>query len=174
VGSAQLGSAGDARSVERTNPDIVLIRLTMPGADGSPVCSRIAAAFPDAKVVGSSVSTDENVTQDPCSKARRERIIVQETSTRSTCPPRSGRRCGRVTARIGLTDPRRERRARTPGPPSARPHNPFRHRTGSQRGDGPRSCGWRKGPSVPPHETSIARWRSNRHRGREASAEKGS
>src|SRR5690242_15463581 len=49
--------------VGRTNPDIVLLDLRMPGADGLACLSRIRKQHPDVKVVVLSVSTDENVIQ---------------------------------------------------------------------------------------------------------------
>src|ERR1700758_1508985 len=49
--------------VGRTNPDIVLLDLRMPGADGLSCLSRIRKQYPEVKVVVLSVSTDENVIQ---------------------------------------------------------------------------------------------------------------
>src|SRR5258706_7249877 len=49
--------------VGRTNPDIVLLDLRMPGADGLACLSRIRKQYPEVKVVVLSVSTDENVIQ---------------------------------------------------------------------------------------------------------------
>ncbi|TML77526.1 MAG: response regulator transcription factor [Actinobacteria bacterium] len=49
--------------VGRTNPDVVLLDLRMPGADGLACLSRIRKQHPDVKVVVLSVSTDENVIQ---------------------------------------------------------------------------------------------------------------
>jgi DNA-binding NarL/FixJ family response regulator len=49
--------------VGRTNPDIVLLDLRMPGADGLSSLTRIRKQYPDVKVVILSVSTDENVIQ---------------------------------------------------------------------------------------------------------------
>ena len=49
--------------VGRTNPDLVLLDLRMPGADGLASLTRIRRQYPDVKVVVLSVSTDENVIQ---------------------------------------------------------------------------------------------------------------
>jgi DNA-binding NarL/FixJ family response regulator len=49
--------------VGRTNPDIVLLDLRMPGADGLTCLAQIKKRHPDVKVVVLSVSTDENVIQ---------------------------------------------------------------------------------------------------------------
>ena len=47
--------------VGRTNPDVVLLDLRMPGADGLSCLTRIRSQHPDVKVVILSSSTDENV-----------------------------------------------------------------------------------------------------------------
>ncbi len=49
--------------VGRTNPDLVLLDLRMPGADGLTCLAQIRKRHPDVKVVVLSVSTDENVIQ---------------------------------------------------------------------------------------------------------------
>jgi DNA-binding NarL/FixJ family response regulator len=49
--------------VGRTNPDLVLLDLRMPGADGLTCLSQIRKRYPDVKVVVLSVSTDENLIQ---------------------------------------------------------------------------------------------------------------
>src|SRR5205823_335260 len=49
--------------VSRTNPDLVLLDLRMPGADGLTCLSQIRKRHPDVKVVVLSVSTDENLIQ---------------------------------------------------------------------------------------------------------------
>ena len=49
--------------VGRTNPDLVLLDLRMPGADGLTCLSQIRQRYPSVKVVILSVSTDENVIQ---------------------------------------------------------------------------------------------------------------
>ena len=62
VGEASSGSQV-LPLVGRTNPDIVLLDLRMPGADGLTCLAQIKKRYPDIKVVVLSVSTDENVIQ---------------------------------------------------------------------------------------------------------------
>jgi DNA-binding NarL/FixJ family response regulator len=62
VGEASSGSQV-LPLVGRTNPDIVLLDLRMPGADGLMCLSQIRKRYPKVKVVVLSVSTDENVIQ---------------------------------------------------------------------------------------------------------------
>ena len=47
--------------VGRTNPDVVLLDLRMPGADGISCLTRIRSQYPEVKVVILSSSTDEQV-----------------------------------------------------------------------------------------------------------------
>ncbi len=47
--------------VGRTNPDVVLLDLRMPGADGLACLTRIRSQHPDVKVVILSASTDEKI-----------------------------------------------------------------------------------------------------------------
>ena len=47
--------------VGRTNPDVVLLDLRMPGADGLSCLTRIRSQHPEVKVVILSSSTDDNV-----------------------------------------------------------------------------------------------------------------
>jgi DNA-binding NarL/FixJ family response regulator len=49
--------------VGRTNPDLVLLDLRMPGADGIASLTRIRKQYPDVKVVVLSATTDDNVIQ---------------------------------------------------------------------------------------------------------------
>jgi DNA-binding NarL/FixJ family response regulator len=49
--------------VGRTNPDLVLLDLRMPGADGLTCLAQIRKRYPEVKVVVLSVSTDENLIQ---------------------------------------------------------------------------------------------------------------
>jgi DNA-binding NarL/FixJ family response regulator len=62
VGEASSGSQV-LPLVARTNPDLVILDLRMPGADGLTCLSRIRKQHPNVKVVILSVSTDENVIQ---------------------------------------------------------------------------------------------------------------
>ena len=62
VGEASSGSQV-VPMVGRTNPDLVLLDLRMPGADGLTCLTQIRKRFPSVKVVVLSVSTDENVIQ---------------------------------------------------------------------------------------------------------------
>jgi DNA-binding NarL/FixJ family response regulator len=62
VGEASSGSQV-LPLVARTQPDLVLLDLRMPGADGLTCLTRIRSQYPDIKVVILSVSTDENVIQ---------------------------------------------------------------------------------------------------------------
>ena len=62
VGEASSGSQV-LPLVRRTNPDLVLLDLRMPGADGLTCLSQIRKHHPDVKVVVLSVSTDENLIQ---------------------------------------------------------------------------------------------------------------
>jgi DNA-binding NarL/FixJ family response regulator len=62
VGEASSGSQV-LPLIARTHPDLVLLDLRMPGADGLTCLSRIRAQHPDVKVVILSVSTDDNVIQ---------------------------------------------------------------------------------------------------------------
>jgi DNA-binding NarL/FixJ family response regulator len=62
VGEANSGSQV-LPLVARTNPDLVLLDLRMPGADGLTCLAQIRKRYPAVKVVVLSVSTDENVIQ---------------------------------------------------------------------------------------------------------------
>jgi len=62
VGEASSGSQV-LPMVGRTSPDIVLLDLRMPGADGLTCLAQIKKRYPDIKVVVLSVSTDESVIQ---------------------------------------------------------------------------------------------------------------
>jgi DNA-binding NarL/FixJ family response regulator len=61
--------------VARTNPDLVLLDLRMPGADGLTCLSRIKKQHPSVKVVVLSVSTDENVIQTALKRGASAYII---------------------------------------------------------------------------------------------------
>jgi DNA-binding NarL/FixJ family response regulator len=60
VGEASSGSQV-LPMVGQTNPDLVLLDLRMPGADGLTCLTQIRKRYPTVKVVVLSVSTDENV-----------------------------------------------------------------------------------------------------------------
>ncbi len=62
VGEASSGSQV-LPLVARTKPDLVLLDLRMPGADGLTCLTRIRKRHPEVKVVVLSVSTDEHVIQ---------------------------------------------------------------------------------------------------------------
>lgn len=61
--------------VGRTNPDLVILDLRMPGADGLTCLSRIHKQYPHVKVVVLSVSTDENVIQTALKRGASAYII---------------------------------------------------------------------------------------------------
>jgi DNA-binding NarL/FixJ family response regulator len=62
VGEASSGSQV-LPLVARTSPDLVLLDLRMPGADGLTCLAQIRKRYPDVKVIILSASTDENVIQ---------------------------------------------------------------------------------------------------------------
>ena len=62
VGEASTGSQV-LPLVARTSPDLVLLDLRMPGADGLTCLAQIRKRYPDVKVIILSASTDENVIQ---------------------------------------------------------------------------------------------------------------
>jgi len=81
-GSGDFEVVGEATSgsqvlplVGRTNPDLVLLDLRMPGADGLTCLSQIRKRHPDVKVVVLSVSTDENVIQTALSRGASAYIV---------------------------------------------------------------------------------------------------
>jgi len=74
VGEASSGSQV-LPLVGRTNPDLVLLDLRMPGADGLTCLSQIRKRYPDVKVVVLSVSTDENVIQTALSRGASAYIV---------------------------------------------------------------------------------------------------
>jgi DNA-binding NarL/FixJ family response regulator len=61
--------------VGRTNPDIVLLDLRMPGADGLACLSRIRKQHPKVNVIVLSISTDENVAQGVLKRGARAFIV---------------------------------------------------------------------------------------------------
>jgi DNA-binding NarL/FixJ family response regulator len=90
--------------VGRTNPDIVLLDLRMPGADGLACLSRIRKQHPDVKVVVLSVSTDENVIQTVLKRGASAFIVK---SINPIDLPSALRQAvdGTVYSAIGLPDP---------------------------------------------------------------------
>ncbi len=90
--------------VARTNPDIVLLDLRMPGADGLSCLARIRKQHPDVKVVVLSVSTDQNVIETVLKRGASAYIV------KSISPidlPSALRQAveGTVYTAIGLPDP---------------------------------------------------------------------
>jgi DNA-binding NarL/FixJ family response regulator len=61
--------------VGQTNPDVVLLDLRMPGADGLTCLNQIRKRYPHVKVVVLSVSTDENVIQTVLSRGASAYIV---------------------------------------------------------------------------------------------------
>jgi DNA-binding NarL/FixJ family response regulator len=90
--------------VGRTNPDIVLLDLRMPGADGLACLSRIRKQHPEVKVVVLSVSTDENVIQTVLKRGASAFIVK---SINPIDLPSALRQAvdGTVYSAIGLPDP---------------------------------------------------------------------
>jgi DNA-binding NarL/FixJ family response regulator len=90
--------------VGRTNPDLVLLDLRMPGADGLACLSRIRKQYPEVKVVVLSVSTDENVIQTVLKRGASAFIVK---SINPIDLPSALRQAvdGTVYSAIGLPDP---------------------------------------------------------------------
>jgi DNA-binding NarL/FixJ family response regulator len=90
--------------VGRTKPDVVLLDLRMPGADGLACLSRIRKQYPDVKVVVLSVSTDENVIQTVLKRGASAFIVK---SINPIDLPSALRQAvdGTVYSAIGLPDP---------------------------------------------------------------------
>src|SRR5207248_3514422 len=90
--------------VARTNPDVVLLDLRMPGADGLACLSRIRKQHPEVKVVVLSVSTDENVIQTVLKRGASAFIVK---SINPIDLPSALRQAvdGTVYSAIGLPDP---------------------------------------------------------------------
>src|SRR6201987_1504436 len=88
----------------RTNPDIVLLYLCMPGADGLACLSRIRKQYPEVKGVVLSVSTDENVIQTVLKRGASAFIVK---SINPIDLPSALRQAveGTVYSPIGLPDP---------------------------------------------------------------------
>jgi len=110
VGEASSGSQV-LPLVGRTKPDLVLLDLRMPGADGLTCLAQIRKRHPEVKVVVLSVSTDENVIQTVLKRGASAYIV--RASTRSTFPPRCGKQSrAPCTARSACRRPGTTRRVR--------------------------------------------------------------
>ncbi len=57
VGQASSGSE-TLQQIARTEPDVVLLDVRMPGLDGVATCQNIQAEFPSVRVIGMSVGPD--------------------------------------------------------------------------------------------------------------------
>ena len=90
--------------VGQTNPDLVLLDLRMPGADGLSCLDRIRKKHPEVKVVILSVSTDENVIQTVLKRGASAYIVK---SINPIDLPSALRQAveGTVYSAIGLPDP---------------------------------------------------------------------
>jgi DNA-binding NarL/FixJ family response regulator len=90
--------------VGQTNPDIVLLDLRMPGADGLSCLASIRKEYPKVKVVVLSVSTDQNVIQTVLKRGASAYIVK---SINPIDLPSALRQAveGNVYSAIGLPDP---------------------------------------------------------------------
>jgi DNA-binding NarL/FixJ family response regulator len=90
--------------VGRTNPDVVLLDLRMPGADGLTCLSQIKKRYPEIKVVVLSVTTDEKVIQTILQRGASAYIVK---SINPVDLPSALRQAveGTVYSAIGLPDP---------------------------------------------------------------------
>ena len=90
--------------VGRTNPDLVLLDLRMPGADGLTCLAQIKKRYPEVKVVVLSVSTDQNVIQTALQRGASAYIVK---SINPIDLPSALRQAveGTVYSAIGLPDP---------------------------------------------------------------------
>jgi DNA-binding NarL/FixJ family response regulator len=91
-------------AARHATPDIVLLDLRMPGADGLACLSRIRKQYPEVKVVVLSVSTDENVIQTVLKRGASAFIVK---SINPIDLPSALRQAvdGTVYSAIGLPDP---------------------------------------------------------------------
>jgi DNA-binding NarL/FixJ family response regulator len=103
VGEASSGSQV-LPLVGRTNPDLVLLDLRMPGADGLTCLAQIKKRHPDVKVVVLSVSTDQNVIQTALQRGASAYIVK---SINPIDLPSALRQAveGTVYSAIGLPEP---------------------------------------------------------------------
>ena len=151
--------------VGRTNPDIVLLDLRMPGADGLACLSRIRKQHPDVKVVVLSVSTDENVIQTVLKRGASAFIVK---SINPIDLPSALRQAvdGTVYSAIGLPDPG-ESAARAAGLTERETAILVRPRPRPlERGDRQGAVGGGTDGQVPPHEHLSQARRLEPHRGR--------
>jgi DNA-binding NarL/FixJ family response regulator len=90
--------------VGRTNPDVVLLDLRMPGADGLTCLAQIKKRYPEVKVVILSVTTDEKVIQTVLQRGASAFIVK---SINPVDLPSALRQAveGTVYSAIGLPDP---------------------------------------------------------------------
>ena len=90
--------------VGQTNPDLVLLDLRMPGADGLSSLDRIRKQHPDVKVVVLSVSTDENVIQTVLKRGASAYIVKSINPIDLPSALRQAAE-GTVYSAVGLPDP---------------------------------------------------------------------
>jgi DNA-binding NarL/FixJ family response regulator len=90
--------------VGRTNPDVVLLDLRMPGTDGLTCLAQIKKRYPEVKVVILSVTTDEKVIQTVLQRGASAFIVK---SINPVDLPSALRQAveGTVYSAIGLPDP---------------------------------------------------------------------
>src|SRR6201997_4455896 len=102
VGEASSGSQVLAM-VGRTTPDLVLLDLRMPGADGLTCLGQIRKRYPEVKVVILSVSTDESVIQTVLKRGASAYIVK---TINPIDPPSALRQAmeGTVFSAIGLPE----------------------------------------------------------------------
>lgn len=96
--------------VARTSPDLVLLDLRMPGADGLTCLSRIRKQHPSIKVVVLSVSTDESVIQTALKRGASAYIIKSINPIDLPSALRQAME-GTVYSAIGMPDPANPARA---------------------------------------------------------------
>jgi len=109
VGEANSGSQV-LPLVARTSPDLVLLDLRMPGADGLTCLSRIRKQHPSVKVVVLSVSTDESVIQTALKRGASAYIIKSISPIDLPSALRQAME-GTVYSAIGMPDPANPARA---------------------------------------------------------------
>ena len=151
--------------VGRTNPDLVLLDLRMPGADGLTCLAQIRKRYPDVKVVVLSVSTDENVIQTVLKRGASAYVVK---SVNPIDLPSALRQAveGTVYSAIGTARPGPERRAGRRAD-RAGDGDPVRARARAlERGDRQGALGRRADRQVPPDEHLPEARRREPHRGR--------